>query len=176
MTDRRNQILQTAIEMIADEGNAELSMRALARVSEMKLGALQYHFRTADALLRAVVSHIANAYDLSFKSLKKIHRMSDNWRFLCSTRSQVTNYWEIDCGLNYGQCSRLNPWYQIWWKIFISSTCRYSKMHCRHRAALRHAPQRSVLCLCLKGQQFSCDVAESEQRRPRVFVRQYWRL
>jgi AcrR family transcriptional regulator len=71
MTDRRNQILQTAIEMIADEGYAELSMRALARVSEMKLGALQYHFKTADALLRAVVSHIANAYDLSFKPLKK---------------------------------------------------------------------------------------------------------
>ena len=164
--------------MIADEGYAELSMRALARASEMKLGALQYHFRTADDLLRAVVSHTANAYDLSFKSLRQKDNPPDVRQLviLCSTMSQLTNCWEIDCGLNYGQCSRLNRWYQIWWKIFISSTCRYSKMHCGHRAALRRAPKRSVLFLLLKGQQFLWGVAESGQRRPRVFVRQYWRL
>ena len=77
MTDRRNQILKTAIKVIADEGYAELSMRGLARASEMKLGALQYHFRTADDLLRAVVSYIANAYDLSFKSLKQKYNPPD---------------------------------------------------------------------------------------------------
>ena len=71
MTNRRNQILKTAIEMIADEGYAALSMRALARAAQMKLGALQYHFRTSDDLLRAVVSYIANAYDLSFDSLRR---------------------------------------------------------------------------------------------------------
>lgn len=71
MTDRRTQILNTAIEMIADEGYAGLSMRALARAADMKLGALQYHFRTSDDMLRAVVSYIANAYDSSFDSLKQ---------------------------------------------------------------------------------------------------------
>ena len=71
MTDRRTQILQAAIEMIADEGYAGLSMRALARAVDMKLGALQYHFRTSDDMLRAVVSYIANAYDSSFNSLKQ---------------------------------------------------------------------------------------------------------
>jgi AcrR family transcriptional regulator len=71
MTNRRSQILKTAIEMIAEEGYAALSMRALARAAQMKLGALQYHFRTSDDLLRAVVSYIANAYDLSFDSLRR---------------------------------------------------------------------------------------------------------
>ncbi len=67
--DRRNQILKTAIEMIADEGYAGLSMRALARASNMKLGALQYHFRTTDEMLRAVVGYIGDAYSSSFQAL-----------------------------------------------------------------------------------------------------------
>lgn len=71
MTDRRTQILKSAIEMIADEGYAGLSMRALARAADMKLGALQYHFRTSDDMLRAVVTYIANAYESSFNSLRQ---------------------------------------------------------------------------------------------------------
>ena len=41
MTDRKREILQAALELIADEGYGGLSMRALARASGMKLGALQ---------------------------------------------------------------------------------------------------------------------------------------
>lgn len=70
MTDRKQQILQIAIEMIADEGYASLTMRALARASGMKLGALQYHFRTSDDMLRALVGYIAESYRQSFKSLQ----------------------------------------------------------------------------------------------------------
>ena len=44
-TDRKTEILRAAIELIADEGYGSLSMRALARASGMKLGALQYHFQ-----------------------------------------------------------------------------------------------------------------------------------
>jgi AcrR family transcriptional regulator len=58
MSDRKKEILHTAIEMISDEGYSSLSMRALARASDMKLGALQYHFRTWDELLRALVGYI----------------------------------------------------------------------------------------------------------------------
>jgi AcrR family transcriptional regulator len=36
-------------------------MRALARASDMKLGALQYHFRTWDELLTALVGYIADS-------------------------------------------------------------------------------------------------------------------
>ena len=56
--ERRLEILQTAIEIIADEGYSCLTMRSLARSSGMKLGALQYHFRTWEELLRALVGEI----------------------------------------------------------------------------------------------------------------------
>ncbi len=60
MSDRQQQILQTAIGLIADEGYGSLTMRHLARASDMKLGALQYHFRTWDALLRSLVNYLRN--------------------------------------------------------------------------------------------------------------------
>jgi AcrR family transcriptional regulator len=41
-------------------------MRALAREVGMKLGALQYHFKTADQLMIAIVGHIASAYQAHF--------------------------------------------------------------------------------------------------------------
>ena len=56
--ERKREILQIAIEIIADEGYSSLSMRSLARASGMKLGALQYHFRTWEELLRALVGLI----------------------------------------------------------------------------------------------------------------------
>ena len=59
MTDRKREILQAALELIADEGYGGLSMRALARASGMKLGALQYHFRTWEDMLRGLVNFIA---------------------------------------------------------------------------------------------------------------------
>lgn len=62
MSDRKQQILQTAIEMIADEGYSSLTMRALARASGLKLGALQYHFKTWEEMIRAMVTHIATGY------------------------------------------------------------------------------------------------------------------
>lgn len=67
MSERKQQILQTAIEIIADEGYSSLSMRALARASGMKLGALQYHFRTGDDMLRALADYIAAAYARAFE-------------------------------------------------------------------------------------------------------------
>jgi len=70
MTDRKKQILQTAIEIIATEGYGNLTMRALARASDMKLGALQYHFPTSDDMLRAMVAHISDTYVSSFEALR----------------------------------------------------------------------------------------------------------
>ena len=70
MNDRKKEILQKAIEIIANEGYGNLSMRALARASGMKLGALQYHFRTSNDMLRALVDYIAAEYRRSFESLK----------------------------------------------------------------------------------------------------------
>jgi AcrR family transcriptional regulator len=69
MSDRKREILQEAIEMIADEGYGSLSMRALARANGMKLGALQYHFRTREEMLRALVEQIAEVYQQAFDSM-----------------------------------------------------------------------------------------------------------
>jgi len=70
VSDRKQQILQEAIGIIASEGYGKLTMRALARASGMKLGALQYHFRTWEDMLRALAAYIANTYRLSFEALK----------------------------------------------------------------------------------------------------------
>jgi AcrR family transcriptional regulator len=69
LTERKRQILGEAIEILASEGYANLSMRALARASGMKLGALQYHFRTWEDLLRDLAAFIAEEYGRSFDAL-----------------------------------------------------------------------------------------------------------
>jgi AcrR family transcriptional regulator len=70
VSDRKQQILAEAIGIIASEGYGKLTMRALARASGMKLGALQYHFRTWDDMLRALATYIADTYRQSFEALK----------------------------------------------------------------------------------------------------------
>ena len=77
MTERKREILQIAIELIADEGYAALTMRALARASGMKLGALQYHFRTFEDLMRELVNYIAMSYHTSFRTLRD-HKPSNS--------------------------------------------------------------------------------------------------
>ena len=66
--DRKTEILRQAIELIADKGYGSLSMRALARASGMKLGALQYHFRTWDILLTELVNYIGAEITLAFET------------------------------------------------------------------------------------------------------------
>ena len=67
MSERKLQILQTAIKIIADSGYSSLTMRALARESGIKLGALQYHFRTREVMLRALIAYIAAEYKKNFE-------------------------------------------------------------------------------------------------------------
>jgi len=59
MSERREQILRVALGIIEDEGYSSLGMRALARASGIKHGAMRYHFRTWEDLLRALVDFIA---------------------------------------------------------------------------------------------------------------------
>jgi len=70
MSERKQQILQAAIDIIIDEGYGSLSMRGLARASGIKLGALQYHFPTREAMLRAVVAYISAEYQKIFESMQ----------------------------------------------------------------------------------------------------------
>ena len=68
--DRKQTLLQTAIEIIATQGYAKLTMRALAKSDGIKLGALQYHFPTWEALLTALAQYIGDSYEGSFSALK----------------------------------------------------------------------------------------------------------
>lgn len=70
MTDRRTEIIKAAIDLIVVQGYSCLTMRALAREVGMKLASLQYHFKTTDELMRAVVNHIGDAYDRSFDAIR----------------------------------------------------------------------------------------------------------
>ena len=70
MRERKPQILLEAIGIIATQGYGKLTMRALARASGMKLGALQYYFRTWEDLLRALAVFISDEYRQSFEALK----------------------------------------------------------------------------------------------------------
>ncbi len=69
MSERKQQILQAAINIIVEQGYGALTMRALARADGIKLGALQYHFKTKDDMLRALVGYIADEFRQSFKHI-----------------------------------------------------------------------------------------------------------
>lgn len=71
MSERKEQIIQEAIGIIAEEGYSSLSMRAVARASGLKLGALQYHFPTWQDLLRGVADHISHQYFESVAGLSE---------------------------------------------------------------------------------------------------------
>lgn len=69
MSERKQQILKAAITIIVEQGYGALTMRALARADGIKLGALQYHFKTKDDMLRALVGYIADDYKKIFDTM-----------------------------------------------------------------------------------------------------------
>ncbi len=74
MNDRKQQILQVAIGLIADGGYANLTMRSLARANNITLGALQYHFATIADMLRGLAAYIEEMYRRSFESYRSTTR------------------------------------------------------------------------------------------------------
>ena len=70
MSDRKQKILDNAIRIIATEGYAKLTLRSLARASDIKLGALQYHFRTWNDLVQALADYAEERYREAFFQLK----------------------------------------------------------------------------------------------------------
>ena len=75
--DRKERILREAVAIIATEGYGGLTMRALARASGIKLGALQYHFRTWEDLLRALATYVGETYRASFEARASSEGASD---------------------------------------------------------------------------------------------------
>ena len=71
VSDRKAEILENALEIVGREGYGNLSMRALARASGLKLGALQHHFPTWDVLLQALAQHVSAEYSRSLEALER---------------------------------------------------------------------------------------------------------
>ena len=71
MSERKDQILRSALDIIATEGYGKLTMRALGRAVGLKLGALQYHFPTWEELLRALAKHVSSEYAKSLELLNR---------------------------------------------------------------------------------------------------------
>ncbi len=70
LTERQHDILRKATELVATQGYPALTMRAVARASGMKLGALQYHFATSDLLLRGLAAFVTETYRAGFDEFR----------------------------------------------------------------------------------------------------------
>lgn len=72
LSDRQREILREATDLVATLGYDALTMRAVARASGMKLGALQYHFATSDHLLRGLAAYVAETYRGGFAEFRAL--------------------------------------------------------------------------------------------------------
>jgi len=70
LINRRREILEAAIEIIASEGYSKLTLRALARKSRLKLGALQYYFPTWSDLITELAEFVSEEYRHAFEQTK----------------------------------------------------------------------------------------------------------
>lgn len=71
MGDRKAQILKEAAHLLVSRGYAGLTMRAVARASGLKLGALQYHYPTRLDLVSALAEWVANQTTANFESYRE---------------------------------------------------------------------------------------------------------
>ena len=106
MRDRKQQILREASALIATRGYGAFTMRAVARASGLKLGALQYHFRTRDDLLQALVGFIHERYIEDFAAFRDARSAPHDGL------SVLLDYWMTESLTAELQTDRLFP--QLW--------------------------------------------------------------
>jgi AcrR family transcriptional regulator len=63
---RAEAIVADAIRLIAEEGYAEFTLRKVAARNGIKLASLQYHFKTKEALVNAVLDQVLRDYEKRF--------------------------------------------------------------------------------------------------------------
>ncbi|WP_377266936.1 TetR/AcrR family transcriptional regulator [Peterkaempfera sp. SMS 1(5)a] len=73
--DRRGRIVAAALEVIADQGVAGASHRAIARTADVPLGSTTYHFATLDELLAAAFTAHAEATAAALE--RRMHAADD---------------------------------------------------------------------------------------------------
>jgi len=137
LTDRQREILQAAIELITRDGYGALTMRALARESGLKLGALQYHFRTTEDLLLGLSAHLSEIYRDAFAA-----RLST--REAASLRDTVHFFFQdpVDPAL---RSERL--WPQLWAMAQVEPVMRsvLDEVHAGYLNALEIALMRAEI-------------------------------
>jgi len=74
MSERKEQILAAALHILVTKGYGALSMRAVAAASDLKLGALQYHYKTRGDLIRALATSVAHQTAAGFDSYRLHHQ------------------------------------------------------------------------------------------------------
>lgn len=70
MSARKEQIVNEALALMATQGYAACTMRAVARASGLTLGALQYHYKTREDLLTAMAETIGERYRAQFEAFR----------------------------------------------------------------------------------------------------------
>ena len=66
LSPRAKAIVADAIKLIAEEGYAEFTLRKVAARNGIKLASLQYHFKTREALVNAVLDQVLRDYEKRF--------------------------------------------------------------------------------------------------------------
>lgn len=64
--DRRERIVEAALEVIAEHGVAGATYRSVAEAADVPLGSMTYHFPTRDDLLHAAFSRLADTMHARF--------------------------------------------------------------------------------------------------------------
>jgi AcrR family transcriptional regulator len=67
--DGVEQILRAALTILVEQGYRAVTMRAIAKACDMKLGNVTYYFPTRNELVRALFDAVVSSYEASFEAI-----------------------------------------------------------------------------------------------------------
>ena len=79
--DGVEQILRAALTILVEHGYRAVTMRAIAKACDMKLGNITYYFPTRDELVRALFDAVISSYEDSFTAISHEEGASVEERF-----------------------------------------------------------------------------------------------
>lgn len=68
--ERVIQILETAFDLLVEEGYDAVKLREIARRCSIRVGAIHHYYKSRDDLMQDLLSGILNSYELIFEDLK----------------------------------------------------------------------------------------------------------
>ncbi|EGD00286.1 TetR family transcriptional regulator [Burkholderia sp. TJI49] len=78
-----------ATDMLSEEGYGELTMRKVANAAGISLSNLQFHFKTREDLLGAVITQLTSAYLEQFEAIERDTRLDPVERLEAVLRNSV---------------------------------------------------------------------------------------